>query len=91
MLAVALTVLEEETCSNCGTPAWIGHSTDNAIAFDVESSVCYGCAELEKDKDNRKGAKSGKGEVRYVRPHNVWEGQSLPSRHDSYMREQEEA
>jgi hypothetical protein len=88
-LAVALTLLEDETCKSCGTPAWWGHSTDNEIAFKVESSVCYGCAELEKDRDSVSGNGQSKrkqrpGETRYVTPFNIWEGKALPSRYKGY-------
>lgn len=88
MLSVALTLLEEETCKNCGTPAWIGHSTDNTIVFDVKSSVCYGCAELEKDREEQEKNRAVKtrGEARYVEPYNVW-GDPLPGRSESYARE----
>lgn len=85
MLAMSLTLLDEETCTSCGTPVWIGHSTDSEIVFDVKSTVCYGCAELEKDRDNRKGKKARKGDIRYVQARNVWEGKPLPSRHDAYV------
>jgi len=90
MLAVALTLLEDETCGSCGTPAWIGHSTDNEIAFSIKSSVCYGCAELERERDSsvtsdgRSKRKHRPGETRYVTAHNVWEGMPLPSRYKSY-------
>lgn len=89
MLAVALTLLEAETCNSCGTPAWIGHSTNNEITFDVETSVCYGCAELEKDqgavsKDGKAKRKPRPGEVRYVVARNIWEGKKLPSRYAGY-------
>lgn len=90
MLAVALTLLESETCDQCGTPAWIGRSTDSEIVFDVESSTCFGCAELEKDREMRKGQKRTKGEIRYATARNVWDGERLPSRYDSYMRERKE-
>jgi hypothetical protein len=90
MLAVALTLVEDETCSGCGTPAWIGHSTDNTIAFSIKSSVCYGCAELERERDSsvssdgRQKRKPRPGETRYVTAHNIWEGLPLPSRYQSY-------
>lgn len=85
VLAMALTLLESETCSSCGTPGWLGHSTNNEIAFSVKSSICYGCAELEQDRENRRHSR--RGEMRYVVPHSVWEGGSLPSRHDCYQEE----
>jgi len=89
MLAVALTLLEDETCGGCGTPAWLGRSTNNEIAFTVKSSVCYSCAELEKDRDSVSGdgrakRKARPGETRYVSAHNIWEGKPLPSRFSSY-------
>jgi hypothetical protein len=87
VLAVALTLLEEETCNGCGTPLWIGHSTDNTIAFEVKSSVCYGCAELEKDREQQQNRqKPSRGETRYVDAYSVW-GDPLPSRFESYARE----
>jgi hypothetical protein len=89
-LATALTILEEETCKSCGTPAWIGHSTNNEIVFDMKSSVCYGCAELERDREdmerNRGGRQRMKGETRYVNPRSVWgEEYRLPSRVHAYQ------
>jgi hypothetical protein len=88
-LAVALTLMEDETCKSCGTPAWIGHSTNNEIAFSVKSTVCYGCAELERDRDSvssdgKQKRKARPGETRYVAAHNVWEGKPLPSRYSGY-------
>jgi hypothetical protein len=87
MLAVALTLLEAETCDRCSTPAWIGRSTDNEIVFEIESSTCFGCAELERDREMKKGQRGAKGEIRYPVARNVWEGERLPSRYDSYVRE----
>ena len=52
----------------------------------MHSSVCYGCAELAKDQEARKNHKGAKGEVRYVKAHNVWgEGYELPTRYESYL------
>jgi hypothetical protein len=89
LLATALTLLEDETCS-CGTPAWIGHSTDRNITFEIDSTTCFGCAELEKDAENdRRGArKKPKGEFRFVVPQNVWPEQPLPSRSELYSAEE---
>lgn len=90
LLATALILLENETCSGCGTQAWYGHSSNRDIAFEVESSVCFGCAELEKDAENdRRGARrKPKGEFRYVVPQNVWPEQPLPSRSELYSAEE---
>lgn len=89
-LALALTILEDETCKSCGTPAWIGHSTNNELIFDIKGSVCYGCAELERDKENYEKKRGGrprqKGETKYVSPRNVWGADHpLPSRAHSYQ------
>lgn len=88
-LATALTILEEETCKGCGTPAWIGYSTNNEIVFDIKSSVCYACAELERDRENHEKGRGGtprqKGETRYAKARNVWgEDHPLPSRAHAY-------
>lgn len=89
-LATALIILEEETCKGCGTPAWIGHSTNNEIVFDIKSSICYGCADLERERESAEKGRGGrprqKGENKYVRPRSVWnDGRALPSRAHSYQ------
>lgn len=85
MLAVALTVMEAEVCS-CGTPSWIGQSSDRNIIFDVDSTVCHGCAEMERyeESDRRTQKKKVKGESLFVVPRNVWPDEPLPSRADYY-------
>jgi hypothetical protein len=88
MLAIALEMTESETCKGCGTPLWLGHSTDSEIQFKVESTTCYGCAELDKGQKQSGSQKPKPGEQKYVTPYNVWEGKALPSRYDAY-REQE--
>ena len=94
-LAMALTILEEETCKGCGTPAWIGHSTNNEIVFDIKGSICYPCGELEQEREqaekNRAARRRRKGETRYVSPRNVWGADHpLPSRAHSYQHDMPE-
>lgn len=89
-LALALTMLEDETCKSCGTPTWIGMSTNNEIVFDLKGAICYGCGELEKDRENAEKNRGGrvrqKGENRYVSPRSVWgSGEPLPSRAHAYQ------
>jgi hypothetical protein len=89
-LANALTILEDETCKGCGTPAWIGHSTNNEIVFDLKSSICYPCAELEREREAMEKGRGGrarrKGETRYPAPRNVWgTDHALPSRAHAYQ------
>jgi hypothetical protein len=90
LLAMSLTILEAESCKGCGTPLWLGHSTDQAIQFEVEGSTCYGCAELEKSREEQNKAEPGS--KRYVRAYNFFAeqegraGSGLPSRSASYAR-----
>lgn len=84
LLAVALTLLEDEMCKSCGTPVWLGHSSNNEVVFDLKTSTCYGCAEIDKARD---GAKKPKfGESHYVVAHNVWDDGKLPGRYEEYQR-----
>ena len=94
MLSVALTVLDDETCTSCGTPVWYGHSTNNEIQFKVQATVCYGCAEIERTQNARVSStgqakrKPTPGESLYVTPYHVWHehGHRLPTRHEEYVR-----
>lgn len=86
LLANALTVLENETCKSCGTPVWLGYSTDNEILFRTQKSHCYGCEELEKEREKQTKAKQkGYGDTTYVEPYHFFEnkGGRLPSRRES--------
>lgn len=86
-LSMALTILEEETCKECGTPAWIGHSTDHRIVFDYAKAHCYGCMELEKKRgEESKGKRNDHGAKPYVKA-KMWGGfGELPSRRQEYER-----
>lgn len=84
LLAVALTLLEDESCKSCGTPVWLGHSSNNEVVFSLKTSTCYGCAEMDKARENRKKAKPG--EAYYVVAHNVWDEGPLPGRYEEYRR-----
>lgn len=89
LLAMAMTVLESETCNQCNTPVWIGYSTDNTLQFKLESTVCYGCAELEKDRkaqEKKKDRVATPGESKYVVPYTVFDSGSMPSRKDLFKK-----
>jgi hypothetical protein len=88
LLANALVVLENETCKECGTPAWLGHSTDNRLLFKTDSAHCYGCEELEKEREKLSKDKSykGYGETVYPVPYMFGGKDPLPSRRESYER-----
>jgi hypothetical protein len=84
LLAQALTIVEEETCSQCKTPLWLAYGTDNRVQFEVDTSYCYACAELQKHQSEHKEKQPG--EVVYVKPYNVFEGERLPTRRELYRR-----
>ncbi len=68
-LVIAFQILEDETCPDCGTPVWIGHSEDNSVVFDVKSRICYACAEIETQREKeskRKNHKPVKGKKEFV-------------------------
>jgi hypothetical protein len=85
LLAVALTLLEDESCKSCGMPVWLGHSSNNEVVFDLKTTTCYGCAEVDKAREAA-SRKSKPGETHYVIPRNVWEGGKLPGRYEEYRR-----
>lgn len=89
LLANALTVLENETCKGCGTPVWLGYATDNEILFRTGRSHCYGCEELEKEREQQsKNKKKSHGDTTYVEPYHFFEdrGLRLPSRRETLTR-----
>jgi hypothetical protein len=68
-LVIAFQILEDETCPDCGTPIWIGHSEDSSVVFDVKSRICYACAEIETQREKeskRKNHKPTKGKKEFV-------------------------
>lgn len=90
-LAVALQILEDETCSDCGIPVWLGHSDDKDIQFEVKSRVCYSCAEIEKDQEEKPGRKSKrkptKGEKKFLQQTGSSNNQSRDRYYSGIMEE----
>ncbi len=86
-LSMALTILEQETCKDCGTVSWLGHSTDNRIVFKHDKTHCYGCAELERTRAEESKSKKPDdyGAKPYVKPEGD-SGMPLPSRSEEYER-----
>lgn len=83
-LSTALVLLEEETCKDCGTVAWHGHSGNRYIKLDVDSSHCYGCQALEERREDKE-RKMAKGEKPYVKV-SMYGDLPLPSRQDEFDR-----
>lgn len=91
-LSMGLTLLEQETCRECGTPSWLGHSADSRIEFGHEVAYCYGCMTLEKERaESSKSRKTDDhGAKPYVFPKG-YEGVPLPDRADEYARRERRA
>lgn len=86
LLSTALVLLEEETCRDCGTPSWLGHSTNRYVGFEVDEAVCYGCAAMEtKRKETEKSSKKTPGAKPFVAPF-MYGDVDFPSREDEYER-----
>jgi len=88
-LAMALQILEDETCSDCGVPIWIGHSDDKNVEFEIKSKTCYSCARIESEKESeekrsskRKGSNRGNhGRKRFL----VTNNNGLAPSREKYM------
>lgn len=78
-LAMALTVLEKETCSKCGQPLWICRSDNKNLLFKVKRDTCYASAELEKVTKAKSHKELKNGEYEYTVPYMRPDG-PLPSR-----------
>lgn len=85
---MAITLLENETCNDCGTVSWLGHSADNRIVFKRKEAHCYGCAEIERKQAEE--SKNKKRDDYGVKPYveaATFDGQTpLPSRAEEYER-----
>lgn len=81
-LLTAWTVLQKETCGECGQPLWICRSNNNNLTFSVRKGMCYAKLAMEKWRDTPGGKEPKKGEVPYVIPSRFDEDIPLPSRMD---------
>lgn len=88
-LAMALQILEDETCSDCGNPLWIGHNDHQDIVFEIKSRVCYGCAAIESAQEKAVNKKSSRrverGKKRFLARNDKY----IPSRAEFYQAEHE--
>lgn len=84
LLSMAMTLLKQETCKECGTVSWHGHSTDNRITFEMESATCFGCMEQEGRREDKNNP-IDKGEKPYVVA-KMYDDSELPSRSEEYER-----
>lgn len=80
-LAIALTILEHETCSKCGQPIWLCRSSDRNLLFKTAKATCYATAEFEKASKKKQNENLKPGEYMYVSPF-MLDDSPLPSRQD---------
>jgi len=87
-LSMALTILEDETCKECGIVSWHGHSANASLVFKHDKVHCYGCAELEKKRaeESRSKRPDDHGAKPYVAAAMFDGSTDLPSRADEYER-----
>lgn len=81
-LLMAWTILQKETCQECGQPLWICRSNNKNLSFSVRKGMCYAKLEMEKWRESTAGKNMKNGEVPYVIPRRYNEAEPLPSRRD---------
>ena len=85
-LAIAWTILEKETCRECGQPLWICRSSNKNLLFSVRTDLCYAKAELDKWQESTKAKKLKRGEHPYIVAKMRDETEPMPSRR-AYLEE----
>lgn len=88
-LAIAFTILQKETCNQCGQPIWICRSDNKNLGFKVKTAICYAKRELDKWGESARGKNIGKGEYAYIEAF-MYSDEKLPSRDDWIKQEMEE-
>lgn len=84
VLATAVIQLEGETCPNCGTPYWLGHTSHGSVDYAVEFDQCLACAELEEVTKDMKLDPGVRASVRAVGATDESGGEEpLPSRQEA--------
>lgn len=79
-LAMALQILNKETCKLCGNPIWICRSEDREIDFSVRTGICFSKQRLEKKEKSNAKKKNGElkeGQYLYTVPMQ-YNGEEIP-------------
>lgn len=79
-LLLAWTILQKETCGECGQPLWICRSSNNNITFSVRKGLCYAKLAMEKWQDSTAGKNIKAGETPYTLPSRYDETKPWPTR-----------
>ena len=84
-LAMALTILNKETCGTCGNPLWVCRSANNKLSFHARKGICYADAERKRAQDKRQFKNLKPGEYIYVVPQMI-DDSPFPTRRE-YLEE----
>jgi hypothetical protein len=83
LLLEAYQMLQDETCSMCGSPIWICRNESAAnVGFKIKTATCFAKVELDKhqEREEKKNKKKKKyGEQEYIIPY-TYDGGELPTR-----------
>ena len=83
LLLEAYQMLQDETCSMCGSPIWICRNEyASNVGFKIKSAKCFAKAELDKhqEREEKKNKKNKKyGQQDYIVPY-TYDGAELPTR-----------
>lgn len=91
-LLLAWTLLEQESCGECGQPLWVCRSDSNNLSFSVRTKTCYAKMAMDTWRDSTAGKKAMErpGVVPFVIPTRYDESIPLPTRTDWYKQLEEE-
>lgn len=89
-LLLAWTILQKETCTECGQPLWICRSDNNNLTFSVRKDMCYAKLAMEKWRKSKAGENVKPGEVPYTVPVQYDKTKPLPLRTEWLEQLQEE-
>lgn len=80
-LAVAMHILNKQTCPKCGQPLWICRSDDRNLTFKVKKGICHASKALEdkQNADEKAKRKLKNGEFYYSVPDMLF-GNPFPTR-----------
>lgn len=88
-LLMAWTILQKETCHECGNPLWICRSSDNNLSFSVRKGMCYAKLAMDKWRESKAGKNMKDGETPYTVPVRYDEELPLPTRSE-WIKEMQE-
>lgn len=79
-LLMAWTILDKETCTECGQPLWICRSSDSNLGFSVRKGLCYAKKAMHDWRESAEGKRAKEWETPYTVPSRYDETTPLPTR-----------